>query len=368
MFARLVAAIEQSNLTNARASLEALLVDPQINPWAVHEALFPVVHRVVNPPFINPHLAKMYAINRELFAYLEPEDVASLLRVEVEEFTRRDKLPFVNRPVSIPSITSFTDVELEITKKDVSGTASAMAAFLKAEGPAQLAKRLLLLGSAFIDHSLGHSVSCTAFILLEMLNRKNDDPWPVLVLLADYFCKGSFQQTSKLQYSALSDYREAYLTEVRRAVSGSGVVALHHTITLFAIERSRRFFDPQEYDHILTMWMRMLADKQENLFSFDELTTKMLPDYPNFFTVFSKYESMPVLYMAGGALSSKNDRTRLGCYLIKGVLQCYNGRYDPHFLTGLGSSLWMIESFYDQPTIVMNALLQYLDYFFSGIS
>ena len=368
MYNNLVTAIEQSNLSNARESLEALLVDAQVKPWAVHEALFPVIHRVLNPPFINPHLAKMYAINRELATYLEPADVASLLRLEVEEYTRRDKLPYLDRPVSIQSITDFTYIEKEIAKKDVAGTAIAMAAFLKGAGLIQLAKRLLLLGSGFLDHSLGHSVSCTAFILLELINRKNEDPWPVLVLLADYFCKGSFQQTSKLQYAALSDYREAYLTELRRAVSGSGVVALHHTITLYAIERTHQFFKHQEYDHLLTMWMRMLADKRENLYSLDEFTSEVLPDYPHFFTVFSKYDPVPVLNMAKGALSSEDDRTRLGAYLIKGILQCYNGRYNPHYLTGLGSTLWMIEGFHDQPTIVVNALLQYLDFFFSGIA
>ena len=73
----------------------------------------------------------------------------------------RDKLPYLDRPVSIQSITDFTYIKKEIAKKDVVGTAIAMAAFLKGAGLAQVAKRLLLLGSGFLDHSLGHSVSCT---------------------------------------------------------------------------------------------------------------------------------------------------------------------------------------------------------------
>ncbi len=368
MYSDLVTAIEKSDLSGARTYLDSSLIDDQVAPWTVHEALFPVVHRVFNPPFINPHLAKMYAINRELSLYLEPADIAMLLRVEIEEYTRRDKLPYLGKTDSIRSDTGFTDIEKAIEIKDVLRTAIAMDGFSRAAGLTQLARELLLLGSGFLGHSLGHSVSCTAFILLEVLNRKNDDPWPALVLLADYFCKGSFQKTSELQYSALSDYREVYLSELRRAVSGAGVVALHHTITLYAIERSRHLFEPQEYDHLLTMWVHMLADKQESLIPMAEFSTEIVVDFPHFFAVFSKYDPMPVVNMVKGMLNSRGDRLRLGSYLIKSVLQSYNGRYNPHYLTGLGASLWMIENFYDQPAIVMNGLLQYLDFFFSGIS
>ena len=36
-----------------------------IDSWEIHQSLFPVVQRVLNPPFINPHLPKMYRICRE---------------------------------------------------------------------------------------------------------------------------------------------------------------------------------------------------------------------------------------------------------------------------------------------------------------
>ncbi len=206
MYSDLVTAIEKSDLSMAQTSLETLFVDGQVEPWTVHEALFPVVHRVLNPPFINPHLAKMYAINREFVHFLEPADIGLLVRLEIEEYTRREKLPFLGKPVSIRSITDFTQIEKAIAKQDICGTAIAMDAFSRAAGLTQMARRLLLLGSGFLDYSLGHSVSCTAFILREMMHRKDDDPWPALVLLADYFCKGNFQQTSELQYAALSDY------------------------------------------------------------------------------------------------------------------------------------------------------------------
>ena len=111
MYSDLVAAVGHSDLAGAQASLESLLGEGQVEPWAIHQALFPVVHRVLNPPFINPHLAKMYGINRELAGFLEPADIALLLRVEVEEYTRRDKLEFLGMPVSIPPVNDFAHIE-----------------------------------------------------------------------------------------------------------------------------------------------------------------------------------------------------------------------------------------------------------------
>ena len=367
MYDDLLTAIETSDLSQALNRLDLLLSEGH-EPWGIHEALFPLVHRVLNPPFINPHLPKMYAVNREFVQFLEPEGIAALLRLEVEEYTRRDKVLKRAKPSSIPLLSDFNDIETAIANKSVSATAITMAAFLELAGPTELARRLLLLGSGFLDHSLGHSLSCTAFILLEMVNRKDEDSWPALVLLSEYFCSGNFHQTPALQYSAISDYSEVYLANLKRAISGSGIVSLHHTITLYAIERSRHFLSRQEYDHVLTMWEFMVADKEERLHPLEAFTTEPLPDFNLFFSVFEQHDPVAVLNMVSSSLNSRDDRARLNGYLIKSVLKSYNGNYNPHYLTGLGASLWIIETYYDQPLIVLNSLRQYLDFFFSGIN
>ncbi len=243
-----------------------------------------------------------------------------------------------------------------------------MAEFLKKVGHAQFAKQLMLLGSGFLNRSLGHSVSCTAFILFEMINRKGEDPWPVLVLLAQYFKSGAFQESPKLQYSAISDYPEVYQTEVRRAVSGSGIVALHHLLTLYAIEKSRHFFEHHEYDHLLTMWAHMMIDKTENLRPVEDFGPARIQDFKHFYGIFLQQDHVLILSMLKSTLNTKSERKKIQNYLIKSVLEIYNGRYNPHNSTGLGASIWVIERFYDQPVIVLNALWQYLDFFFSGIN
>lgn len=366
MYDDLLIAIEASDLSQALTLFDSLLSVGH-EPWVIHEALFPLVHRVLNPPFINPHLPKMYAVNREFVQFLEPHDLAALVRIEVEEYTRRDKAQRPAKPASVPLLYDFEDIEAAITDKNVFNTATAMAAYVELAGPTALARRLLVLASNFLNRSLGHSLSCTAFILMEMVNRKDEDTWPAVVLLSEYFCAGHFHQTPTLQYSAISDYSDAYLAALKRAVSGSGIAALHHTLTLYSIERSRHFLSRQEYDHVLTMWEHMLADKKEHLHPLEAFTTRPLPDFNLFFSVFEQHDPLPVLNMVNSSLRSGDDRARLSSYLIRSVLKCYNGNYNPHYLTGLGASLWIVETYSDQPVIVLNGLRQYLDFFFSGI-
>ncbi len=124
------------------------------------------------------------------------------------------------------------------------------------------------------------------FRLLHYFHPFWEDPWPVLVLLAQYFKSGAFQESPRLQYSAISDYPEVYQTEVRRAVNGSGIVALHHLLTLYAIEKSRHFFQHHEYNHMLTMWTHMMTDKTENLCPVEDFAPARLQDFNHFYGIF----------------------------------------------------------------------------------
>ena len=66
-------------------------------------------------------------------------------------------------------------------------------------------------------------------------------------------------------------------------------------------------------------------------------------------------------------MGTEEGEKQSGRFLIKAVCSLYQGDYDPHFFTGLGSALWVKERFRHQPSIVFNALNQYVDYFFNGI-
>jgi RimJ/RimL family protein N-acetyltransferase len=66
-------------------------------------------------------------------------------------------------------------------------------------------------------------------------------------------------------------------------------------------------------------------------------------------------------------IASEEGRYKLGHFLLQGLCDKYQGSYDPHYLTGLGSILWILEHYWKDTPIATNALYQYLDFFFSRL-
>ncbi len=335
--------------------------------WDIHLSLFPFVQRVLNPPFINPHLPKMYSIYRELMPYLQEAEIPSFVHIEVNEYSRRPKLENLPEVPSPSSPTSFGEIEAAIRSGDRKETALAMAGFLSQKGASELARRLLFLGSGYLSQSLGHSVSCTAFILLEMLARPQQDRWPALTVLADYFCKGRFDTPPVLRKLAPFSPDEAVKHHLPRAVSGQGIVNLHHTITVYAMERIRHLFNDKEYGHMVDSWIAFLGDKKAEPFSREEPGAKPITSYDQFFELFSAMEAKPLVARAGGMTGTQEGRSNLGRFLVKGLCDRYRGNYNPHCITGLGAALWVINHFGNQPALATKALFQYTDFFFDSI-
>jgi hypothetical protein len=342
--------------------------------WRVHLSLFPAVQRVLNPPFINPHLPKMYAICRELLPYMEADDIPALLYMEAMEYARRAKLekhpqPAVEQTAGRTADNKaalFSDAEEAIKSRDVDGTASLFAALLRQQGGQELARRLLLLGSGYLRESLGHSISCTAFILQEMLARQNEDPWPALFLLADYFIKGRFDMTPSLPKppQALEEASPHYIL---LSTSGSSFIDIHHTITLYAIQRARNLFNGPEYAHLVASWLDWMGEKKPHEVSTGAPNSRTIPGYSLFYEVYSALDTQTVLEMVIPLAASQEGRKLLGRFLVKGLCDLYQGEYDPHYVTGLGATLWVVGQCADQLSLVSNALHQYLTFLKNNI-
>lgn len=330
--------------------------------WEIHLSLFPLVQRVENPPFINPHLPKMYRIIREFLPCLDADDLPPLVRLEINEYTRRPTSAVPAKPLRQPPSVTFAEIEAAIREGERENTAALMQAFLELQGKSELARRLLLLGSGYLDRSLGHSISCTAFILLEMIERHDQDPWPALGTLAEYFCRGHFHTTPELRASEAISPSAELDRHLLRATSGYGIVNLHHTITRYAVERVRHLLSEAEFAHMIACWIDFLGSKEETPPA--DTSAEAPADYASFSRYFSKREEQPVLSALAGLISSPEGRLQLGRYLVKGVCDQYQGDYNPHFLTGLGAALWVVDSYPDRPSIAMHALRQYLNYFF----
>jgi hypothetical protein len=362
----LLEAIETSDVEGA-LKLLARSIRGGADPWKIHLSLYPVVQRVLNPPFINPHLPKMFNICRELVSYLSGGKIAALVTLEVAEYARRPKMKKIRRATPLTHLIAFKEIEVAIKENNPEKVTALMAAFLAQKGGLEFARRVLLLGSGYLNHSLGHSLSCTAFILLEMLERGGEDSWPALSALADYFCKGRFHITPGLKKSASGTEKKDLNRFMVRAASGRGIVNLHHPITLYAIERTRKFLNQEEYDHMVNTWVEFMGDKREEEVSLAGIKLEPIEDDGRFYEMFSRMEARRLTASLRGMISSEEGRQKLGRFIVQAVCDKYQGDYNPHYLTGLGSVLWVVDQYRDQPRIVTNALFQYLDFFFSGL-
>ena len=359
-------AVAAGDMDEAERQLNSMLAG-DVDAWQIHLSLFAVVQRVLNPPYINPHFPKMHAIYRYFIPYLKPAEIAALVRIEISECTRRPKLEELPQIKRVSSAVSFKDCEAAIGDQDWEKATVLLAAFNARKGGVQLARRLLLLGSWYLDRTLGHSISCTAFILLEMLAHPGREPWPVLAPLAYYFCRGRFYQTPVLRKSIAPNSDKTLNHHLLQATSGRGIINLHHTITVYALEHVRRFFSREEYLHLIGMWIEFMGKKEVRPIDLNSRGVDRADDYGRFYRLFSRLEPEPVVQSLAGLTASPQDRRQLSRFLIKAVCDQYQGNYNAHNLTGLGSALWMVDQFWNQPPVAVNALYQYLDFFFGDL-
>jgi hypothetical protein len=289
----LLAFIEASDTAGAAALITRSLKEG-IDPREIRRSLFPVVQRVMNPPFINPHLPKMYRVCHDFVPYLSRDRIAGLIFLEVNEYARRPKMEKIDRGKAPLSPVTFREIEMAIQENDPGKAGVLMAAFLKQKGGTEFARCLLLLGSGYLNNSLGHSISCTAFILTEMLERADQDPWPALSTLASYFCQGRFHTTSVPKTGAPLLPKEMTGGNLLRAASGLGIVNLHHTITWYAIERVRELLTREDYGHLAAAWVRFLGDKREEKVTLKGEAGEVVEDYDRFYRLFSDLKPGPV--------------------------------------------------------------------------
>jgi hypothetical protein len=199
-----------------------------------------------------------------------------------------------------------------------------------------------------------------------MLERE-EDSWPFHASLADYFCKGGFCKTPVLMKTKDVFTDDELSNHLIKATSGKGIVPLHHTITLYALARIRHLLSRDEYGHMLNAWIAFMGKKEEAPFSFYNTRRVGPHDYTDFFEDFSRVDAPLMTARAMVMTGTAQGRHRLSRFLIKAVSDSYQDNYNPHYLTGLGCTLWAIRTFGNQPEILQNAHFQYFDFLFEGL-
>ena len=115
------------------------------------------------------------------------------------------------------------------------------------------------------------------------------------------------------------------------------------------------------------MWIDFMGKKEARPIDLNSRGIEPADDYELFYRLFSRLEPEPVVQSLAGLMASYQGRRQLSHFLIKGVCDLYQGNYNAHNLTGLGSALWMVAQFWSQPPIAVNALYQYIDFFFGDL-
>ena len=118
---------------------------------------------------------------------------------------------------------------------------------------------------------------------------------------------------------------------------------------------------------MMSALISFMGDKDGKQPEIDIVEAARSIDYSTFNETFSGMDASSVTGIAAGMMTSSQGRRRLGRFLIRAVCEAYQGDYDPHYITGLGSALWAIDGYWNQDTAAMNALYQYLDYLFNGL-
>jgi hypothetical protein len=152
-----------------------------------------------------------------------------------------------------------------------------------------------------------------------------------------------------------------------RATNGQGIVNLHHPITIYAIDRTRKFLTQEEYHHMINAWIEFMGNKREGEVQLAGMKSESIEECDRFYELFSGMDAKLLTASLKGMISSEENRLKLGRFMVQAVCDKYQGDYNPHYLTGLGSVLWIMDQYRDQPFIVTNGVYQYLDFFFSGL-
>ncbi len=115
-------------------------------------------------------------------------------------------------------------------------------------------------------------------------------------------------------------------------------------------------------------WIQFLGDKKEEKVTLKGSVAGVVEDYDRFYEMFLDLKAGPVAASLQGMINSGEGRRKLGRFVIQSLCDQYQGNYDPHYITGLGSTLWLLDNYWKDTQIATNALYQYLEFLFTGLS
>ncbi|ADQ14916.1 hypothetical protein [Halanaerobium hydrogeniformans] len=356
--------------------LKELKNDPRFSLVSLIDDLLPLMLMESNLSYGSFHFVKMSLFLKELLQkkYLSREAELEISKVVILGLSERhfinikaDSSGYKEKEVKQKSYDKLTE---EINNGN-SHNAFYYALGLLEKQPKGLKKHLLNLGMERIPDSLGHSVSCFFPVMRDIVNHHDDLAATAVLSYIMYLARYNYQEKyiskqEKTEKPSLDDLEDLGL----KAVSGSGIVNLHHMITyytFFMLEDSS-FYQPLPPYSILKNYFgnKNIDQKRLKLIEINKKETQIAESYQEFknnFTLSNYQDGLSFLFY-----NLNNNFKNTNSYLYQLFAEYYNPNWNPHYYTGLYCALGLYRSAkINDKKIKKMAVIQAIEYFVSNV-
>ncbi|GEM_PF-589044 len=219
--------------------------------------------------------------------------------------------------------------------------------------PQKLCEFLLQAGALFIGDSLGHSLSCFYPVVKDLIAL--DSPHTETALLNNIMYLGRYdfsEQDRKhlceipvapdVEGSSSARYPQDFNSLVFRCASGSGIVNLHHMITLaiFILWENGDIGSSPPYGRFLD-WLgdKKVDTKQKDLITAYDLNVAVPDSYQEFTSEFSFNDLETSMETFFAIL--KNDYRKAVDWLFRIYTENLSGAWNPHYFTSLYTAFFL---------------------------
>src|SRR6056297_1106352 len=234
--------------------------------------------------------------------------------------------------------------------------------------PKKLKEFLINLGMEKITDSLGHSVSCFFPVMRDITNHHKDVAATAVLSYVMYLCRYSYENKYNLQ-SSQKPNQDALESLWLKAVSGAGIVNLHHMITyytFFMLEDSSFYEEVPPYSILETFYDGKKIDHQRLELAESNQKEQIAEGYQQFkdhFPLASFKEHLSFLFQ--NLDDHYNDTLS---YLFRLFAEYYKPGWNPHYYTGLYCALGLYQSDkVKDKKIKKMAVIQAVEYFADNV-
>lgn len=234
--------------------------------------------------------------------------------------------------------------------------------------PNKLKAFLINLGMEKITDSLGHSVSCFFPVMRDITNHHKDVAATAVLSYVMYLCRYSYENQYNHQ-SSQKPNQDTLESLGLKAVSGTGIVNLHHMITyytFFMLEDSSFYKEVSPYSILEDFFGGKQIDHQRLELAQSNQKAQIAEDYQQFkdnFPLASFKKHLSFLFQN----LDDNYKDTLS-YLFRLFAEYYKPGWNPHYYTGLYCALGLYQSDkVKDKKIKKMAVIQAVEYFVDSV-